>query len=346
MKTKSVKIGHVIIGGGFPVAVQTMWKKPLSKNTDEILSEIKRLKNMGCDILRFSVPDSTSSEYLGKLIPDSVIPLVADIHFDYKLALECIGFGIQKVRINPGNIGALWKVEEIVRAASDKNVPIRVGVNGGSLPRDLQNYGNRADAMVLAAERELNVFEKLGFKDVVFSLKSSDIESTVSANSAFSEKYQYPLHLGVTEAGPLIPGIVKSTIALTKLLAQGIGDTIRVSLSDEPVNEVIAGNEILKASGLKNDGVSIISCPRCGRASFDTHKFVKKLEPLLYSLKKNISIAIMGCIVNGPGEARDADLGITGSGDNVVIFRKGKIIHRIKASEAVKIFTEELGKID
>ena len=346
MKTKSVKIGHVIIGGGFPVAVQTMWKKPLVKNKDEILFEIKRLKETGCDILRFSVPDSMSAQYLGNLVPESVLPLVADIHFDYKLALDCIGFGIQKVRINPGNIGALWKVEEIVRAASDKNVPIRVGVNGGSLPRDLRNHKNRAEAMVLAAERELNVFEKLRFKDVVFSLKSSDIESTVDANILFSEKYNYPLHLGVTEAGPLIPGIVKSTIALTELLKQGIGDTIRVSLSDEPVNEVITGNEILKASGLKKGGVSIISCPKCGRASFDTHAFVKKLEPLLYSLKKDISVAIMGCIVNGPGEAGDADLGITGSGDNVVIFRKGKIIHRIKASEAFEIFTEELEKID
>ena len=287
-----------------------------------------------------------SAQYLGNLVPESVLPLVADIHFDYKLALDCIRFGIQKVRINPGNIGALWKVEEIVHAASDKNVPIRVGVNGGSLPRDLRNYGNKAEAMVLAAERELNVFEKLMFKDVVFSLKSSDIESTVDANILFSEKYNYPLHLGVTEAGPLIPGIVKSTIAFTELLKRGIGDTIRVSLSDEPVNEVIAGNEILKASGFKKGGVSIISCPKCGRASFDTHDFVKKLEPLLYSLKKDISVAIMGCIVNGPGEAGDADLGITGSGNNVVIFRKGKIIHRIKASEAVEIFTEELERIE
>ncbi len=297
-------------------------------------------------MVRFSVPDSMSSDYLGKIIPESVLPIVADIHFDYKRALECINYGVQKVRINPGNIGALWKVEEIVRAASGNGVPVRVGVNGGSLPRDLQKEVNRAKAMVSAAERELEVFEKLGFKDVVFSLKSSDIESTVEANVLFSEKYDFPLHLGVTEAGPLVPGIVKSTAALTRLLRMGVGDTLRVSLSDDPVTEVIAGSEILKASGLQRDGVSIISCPRCGRSSFDTHSFVKKLEPLLYRSSKNISVAIMGCIVNGPGEARDADLGITGSGRNVVIFKKGKIIHRIDASEALEIFTKELEKID
>ncbi len=346
MKTKSVKIGNVIIGGGFPVAVQTMWKKPLNANMDAVVSEIDNLKAIGCDIIRFSVPDSESASYLGEIVSQSALPLVADIHFDYKLALECISYGMQKIRINPGNIGALWKVEEIVKAASDRNIPLRVGVNGGSLPRNLQKMENRAEAMVLAAEQELAVFERLGFKDVVFSLKSSDIQSTVDANIIFSEKYDYPLHLGVTEAGPLVPGVVKSAIALSKLLEKGIGDTIRVSLSDEPDMEVIAGNEILKASGLKKNGVSIVSCPRCGRASFDTHSFVKEIEPLLYTLRTDITVAIMGCIVNGPGEAKDADLGITGSGENVVIFRKGVIIHRIKSSEAVEIFTKELRNIE
>ncbi len=342
MKTNSVKIGDSIIGGGFPVAVQSMWKVPLSSDTEGIVEGIRELKKIGCDIMRFSVPDSKSAEYLIPIIQRSSIPVVADIHFDYKLALQCISYGVDKIRINPGNIGVEWKVRDVVRAAQDKNIPIRVGVNTGSLPKDLLKMKDKAQAMVLAAERELEIFERVGFKEVVFSLKASDINTTVEANSIFSEKYRYPLHLGVTEAGPLIPGIVKSAFAISRLLAMGIGDTIRVSLSDNPSTEVIAGREILKAAGLMKTGVRIISCPRCGRASFDTHSFVKELEPFLYGLKKNISVAIMGCIVNGPGEAREADLGITGSGDKIVIFRKGEIIHRINPESAVETFKREL----
>ncbi len=344
MKTRSVKIGSILIGGGFPVAVQTMWKTPLTDDKDFFLSGIRNLKDLGCDIIRFSVPDIKSAEYLKAIIPESEMAIVADIHFDYRIALKCIDSGIHKIRINPGNIGAQWKIEEVIRAASDNCVPIRVGVNGGSLPRELQKMKNQADAMVIAAENELEIFERMGFKDVVFSLKSSDISTTVNANIIFSQKYDYPLHLGVTEAGPLIPGIVKSSVALSKLLENGIGDTIRVSLSDEPDTEVIAAGEILKSAGLGKRGVSIISCPRCGRASFNTHDFIKKIEPVLYRSKKNISVAVMGCIVNGPGEARHADLGITGSGDKIVIFKKGKVLHSLKLDEAEATFVKELEK--
>ncbi len=345
METNSVKIGEKIIGGGFPIAIQTMWKSPLTDDIESVLTELEELADIGTDIIRFAVPDIEDAYLLSEVSKQSIIPVVADIHFDYKIALKCIEGGVNKIRINPGNIGASWKVEEVIRAALDNSIPIRVGVNGGSLPSSLRNRDDLAEAMVEAAEMELNVFEKLNFKDVVFSLKSSDINSTVMANQIFSKKYSYPLHLGVTEAGPLIPGIIKSSIALSSLIKSNIGDTIRVSLSDTMKNEVIAAREILKSSGKDSLGVNIVSCPRCGRASFNTHEFLLSVENNLQKIKKNISVAVMGCIVNGPGEARHADLGITGSGDNVVIFRKGKIVRKGKPANAVEMFIEELGKI-
>ena len=345
MNTKSVKIGEKIIGGGFPIAIQTMWKEPLTDNIQYILNEIQELADIGTDIIRFAVPDIEDAIILSEISKKSIIPVVADIHFDYKIALKCIEGGISKIRINPGNIGVSWKVEEVVKASLDNSIPIRVGVNGGSLPSSLRNRQDLPQAMVEAAEMELNIFEKLNFKDVVFSLKSSDINSTVMANQIFSKKYSYPLHLGITEAGPLIPGIVKSAIALNTLIRNNIGDTIRVSLSDTMRNEVLTAREILKSSGKDSLGVNIVSCPRCGRASFNTHDFLITVEKNLQKIKKNISIAVMGCIVNGPGEARHADLGITGSGENIVIFRKGKIVRKGHSSNAVDIFIEELGKL-
>ncbi len=344
MKTKSIKIGNQIIGSGFPIAIQTMWKSPLTNDIQPILLELKELNEIGADIVRFAVPDMDDAVILSDISKKSLIPLVADIHFDYKIALKCIEGGVHKIRINPGNIGSSWKVEEVIRAAIDMATPIRVGVNGGSLPSSLRNRTDLPEAMVEAAEMELNIFEKLNFKDVVFSLKSSDIDSTVMANQIFSKKYSYPLHLGVTEAGPLIPGIVKSSIALNTLIRAGIGDTIRVSLSDTMQNEVFAAREILKSSGKESQGVNIVSCPRCGRASFNTHEFLLSIEADLQKIKKNVSIAVMGCIVNGPGEARHADLGITGSGDNIVIFKKGEIVGKGDSSQAAAMFTKELEK--
>jgi (E)-4-hydroxy-3-methylbut-2-enyl-diphosphate synthase len=344
METNKVKIGNKIIGGGFSIAIQTMWKSPLTNNINSILSEIKELAEIGTDIIRFAVPDIDDADILSEISKKSIIPVVADIHFDYRIALKCIQGGIHKIRINPGNIGASWKVEEVLRAAMDKSVPIRVGVNGGSLPSSLRDRKDLALAMVEAAEMELNIFEKLNFKDVVFSLKSSDINSTVKSNQMFSKKYTYPLHLGLTEAGPLIPGIVKSSIALNLMINENIGSTIRVSLSDTMRNEVLTAREILKSTGRTSLGVNIVSCPRCGRASFNTHDFLTAIELKLQKIQKNISIAVMGCIVNGPGEARHADLGITGSGENIVIFRKGKIVKKGAASKAIELFIEELDK--
>jgi len=276
MKTRTVFVGDVPIGGDAPVTVQTMWKEPLDADLASVADRIRRMKEMGCAFLRFAVPDEKAAERLSELAGISPLPLVADIHFDYRLALACIRGGVQKVRINPGNIGAEWKVREVLQTAKDHNTPIRVGVNSGSLPRKLKDEPDIAAAMLKAAEDELEIFERLGFASLVFSLKASDINTTVRANELFAASHPYPLHLGVTEAGPMIPGIVKSSVAMTRLLEKGIGGTIRVSLSDSPESEIVAGIEILGAAGLKRNRPQIISCPRCGRATFDTHASGKR----------------------------------------------------------------------
>jgi len=345
METKKVYIGSAAIGGDAPVTVQTMWKEPLKGDMQIVLKRIDQMKSLGCEILRFAVPDERAADELVGLAQKSSIPLVADIHFDYRLALQCIRGGVQKIRINPGNIGAAWKVHEVIEAAREHRTPIRVGVNSGSLPKHLQNESDIALAMLKAAEEELDIFEKQNFSMLVFSLKASDINTTVKANRLFAEAHPYPLHLGVTEAGPMIPGIVKSSVAMTRLLGEGIGSTIRVSLSDSPENEIIAGMEILKAAGLGPRRPHIISCPRCGRATFDTHSFMEKISPVLYALEKEVTVAVMGCVVNGPGEARHADLGITGAGREIILFKQGKILRRVPPEKAYDTFIEELQKL-
>jgi (E)-4-hydroxy-3-methylbut-2-enyl-diphosphate synthase len=279
---------------------------------------------------------------LGGLARVSPLPLVADIHFDWRIALRCLDYPIAKIRVNPGNIGERWKVEEVVAKARDKGVPIRIGVNGGSLPEDLRGAPDRAAAIVEAAEREVAAFEELGFGDVVVSMKSSDVAETLRANRLFASRHDYPLHIGVTEAGPLVQGVARNAAALAPLLSEGIGETIRVSLSDSMENEIIAGREILACAGLGRGGVRLISCPRCGRATFDTHAFTARWANRLYALGKDATVAVMGCVVNGPGEGRHADLGITGAGDKVVIFRKGEIARTIRPEEADTVFEEEL----
>ncbi len=335
-----------MIGGSWPVSIQTMWKSTLDLSEagamDQVLSRIRNLSELGCDILRFAVPDLDATESLGRLALASPMPLVADIHFDWRIALRCMDFPIAKVRINPGNIGARWKVEEVVAKARNTGTAIRIGVNAGSLPEDLRGKTDRAAAIVEAAEREVGVFDELGFSNVLVSMKVSDVAETIAANRLFAARHDIPLHLGVTEAGPLIPGIVRNTAALVPLLGEGIGATIRVSLSDTMENEVIAAREILSCAGMRSGGVRIVSCPRCGRAGFDTHEFTRTWAPRLYALKKDIVVAVMGCVVNGPGEARHADLGITGAGDKVVIFRKGEVVRRVTPSEADEAFRQEL----
>lgn len=346
MKTRVVKIGNLLVGGDYPVVVQTMWKEPLRPGPqEEILASIDKLKSLGCGILRFAVPDIEAAELLGRLALSSPLPLVADIHFDWRIALRCMDFPIAKIRVNPGNIGSRAKVEEVVRKAQGQGVPIRIGVNGGSLPHDLRDAADLSEAMVTAAEREMEILESLRFRDYLVSMKSSDVAATLEANRRFASRHDVPLHLGVTEAGPLIPGVVKNAVALHDLLSEGIGATLRVSLSDAVEKEVIAGREILAVSGGARKGVCLVSCPRCGRSGFDVHGFLSRWQERLYSLDKDVTIAVMGCVVNGPEEARHADLGITGAGDKVIVFRRGKIARTISAEEADTVFEEELSRL-
>ena len=348
----------VLIGGGHPVVIQTMWKDRLSfdnlrgKAGKALICRIMSLEAMGCGLLRFAVPAPEDADVLGELAAQISLPICADIHFDYKIALRCLDFPIAKIRINPGNIGGKEKVREVLGKAADKGIPIRIGVNAGSLPApqrslrdDISRGKSVAELLVEAAMRELAIFDEFGFKHFLVSMKASSIADTIQANRLFRNSSDVPLHIGVTEAGPLISGSVRNTAALLPLLAEGIGDTIRVSLSDTMENEVIAAREILNAAG---DKAVIVSCPRCGRNSFDTIAFAERWKTRLYSLRKDCTVAIMGCAVNGPGEAKHADLGITGAGNSIIIFRKGKIVKTIRSAndeDVDRIFEEELGKL-
>ena len=345
------KTKRIEIGGTSPVSIQTMWKEGiipvLSDNNvlDSILLRIDELSRVGCDLIRFAVPDMESAKALCFIAENTSMPLVADIHFDYKLALECLKGNVAKIRINPGNIGSRANVEKVVNACKEKGAAIRIGVNSGSLPQDIlaqvrENKISRAEGLALTAAREAEIFNELNFNSVVVSMKASSVEETILANESFATKFDIPLHIGVTEAGPLISGVVKSTIAFTHLLNENIGSTIRVSLSDTPINEVITGREILRETGKRPDGVKLISCPRCGRLGFDVHSFVTRWQTELLSLNKNITVAVMGCVVNGPGEGKHADLGICGAGDSVMIFKHGQICCTLRADNSIQ--NEEL----
>ena len=341
------KTKRIEIGGTSPVSIQTMWKEGiipvLSDNNvlDSILLRIDELSRVGCDLIRFAVPDMESAKALCLIAENTSMPLVADIHFDYKLALECLKGNVAKIRINPGNIGSRANVEKVVNACKEKGAAIRIGVNSGSLPQDIlaqvrDNKISRAEGLALTAAREAEIFNELNFNSVVVSMKASSVEETILANESFASKFDIPLHIGVTEAGPLISGVVKSTIAFTHLLNENIGSTIRVSLSDTPMNEVITGREILRETGKRPDGVKLISCPRCGRLGFDVHSFVTRWQTELLSLNKNITVAVMGCVVNGPGEGKHADLGICGAGDSVMIFKHGQIYCTLRADNSIQ----------
>ncbi|HPE88760.1 MAG TPA: flavodoxin-dependent (E)-4-hydroxy-3-methylbut-2-enyl-diphosphate synthase [Spirochaetales bacterium] len=344
--TRPVKVGRVIVGGGHRPSVQTMWKAPLrSGGLEAVAAGIRGLEALGCDILRFSTPDLDQAELLGALASMVDLPLVADIHFDWRIALRCLDFPIAKIRVNPGNLGEPWKLREVAAKAADKGVPIRIGVNAGSLPADLRDEPDRGKAIVAAAEREVAALDGLGFRDVIVSMKASGVEETVRANRLFAAKYDIPLHIGVTEAGPLVQGCVRSAAAIYPLLLDGVGDTIRVSLSDDPSNEVIAGVELVALATGSRSSADIVSCPRCGRAGFDTHAFTERWRERIYSIRKPITVAVMGCVVNGPGEARHADIGITGAGDKVMVFRKGEITRTCAPEDADTVFGEELARL-
>ncbi|KAB3536938.1 flavodoxin-dependent (E)-4-hydroxy-3-methylbut-2-enyl-diphosphate synthase [Alkaliphilus pronyensis] len=345
-KTRVVKCGNVFVGGDNPVSVQSMTTTD-PKQVDATVKQINELEDAGCDIVRVAVPSIDSAYHLNIIKNRTNIPIVADIHFDYRIALEAINQGVDGLRLNPGNIGHENRVREVVKAAKLKDIPIRIGVNAGSLEKHLlDKYGHpTAEAMVESALNHVEILEKLDFYDTVISLKSSDAIMTVKAYEMISEKVGYPLHLGITEAGTVWAGTIKSAIGIGALLIKGIGDTIRVSLTGNPVEEVRVGRQILKSLGIIQNEITIISCPTCGRCQIDLIQLANKIEERIGGLKKPIKLAIMGCAVNGPGEAREADIGIAGGVGSVLLFKKGEIIKKIKEEDAIEVLLQEIEKM-
>ena len=334
MMTRQINVGGVKIGGGAPVVIQSMLN---SKTTDVegSLEQIRRLKAAGCQIARLSVQNQEAARGFAEICKESELPLVADIHFDYKLAIAAAEGGASKIRINPGNIGGEDRVKAVVDVCRDKRIPIRIGVNGGSLDKKLlEKYGHpTAEALVESAFEHLELLEKQGFYDTCVSMKSSTVPTMVAAARLFRSKCDYPLHIGVTETGPVKMGMIKSAMGIGTLLLDGIGDTIRVSLTDDPVQEVYAARDILKAAGLRKDGVNIISCPTCGRTQIDLIGLVNQVDKALNNCEKPLTVAVMGCIVNGPGEAREADIGIAGGDGFGMIFEKGIQVEKLPYDE-------------
>ena len=328
--TRRITVGGVTIGGGAPVVIQSMLNTKTT-NVDASLAQILALKNAGCQVARLSVQNMEAARSFADICQGSELPLVADIHFDYKLALAAAEGGASKIRINPGNIGGEDRVRAVVDACKDKKIPIRIGVNGGSLDkRLLEKYGHpTAEALVESAFEHLELLEKNGFYDTCVSMKSSTVATMVAAARLFRSKCDYPLHIGVTETGPVKMGMIKSAMGIGALLLDGIGDTIRVSLTDDPVQEVYAAKDILRAAGLYKEGANIISCPTCGRTQIDLISLVNRVYEALKDCKKSITVAVMGCVVNGPGEAREADIGIAGGDGWGMIFEKGEQVEKL-----------------
>ncbi len=345
-KTENFSIVKIKIGSDNPVTVQSMVSVP-STDISGTVEQVRRLKEVGCDIVRIAVPDMESVQLVDAIKSEVDIPLVADIHFDYKLALACADAGIDKIRINPGNIGDESRVKEVANACANKGICIRIGVNSGSLEKNiLKKYGSpTAEAIVESALYHASLLEKFDFNNIVLSLKSSNAEIAYKAYSLVAEKSRYPLHLGVTEAGTRYNGIIKSSAVLGGLLLNGIGDTIRISLTDDPVEEVKAGIALLKSLGLRNEGPTIVSCPTCGRTRINLIKIADEVERRLVGCKKNIKVAVMGCVVNGPGEAREADIGIAGGEGCGVLIKKGEIIKKVGEDKLVDTLIEEIERM-
>lgn len=344
--SRQVKAGNVLIGGDAPVTIQSMLSRPASDIAGNVAQAVA-LEKAGCEIVRVAIPDMEAVALVEAIKKEITIPLVADIHFDYRLALECVAAGIDKVRINPGNIGDKSRVRAVVKACRAKNIPIRIGVNGGSLEKEiLQKYGApTAMALVESAMGHAALLEEQDFYDTVISIKSSDVKTMVDAYRLAAERCDYPLHLGVTEAGTERMGLIKSAAGIGSLLMDGIGDTIRVSLTDDPAKEILAAKDILKAIGVRDDGVKIVSCPTCGRTSIDLIGLANEVEERLRDCKKPLTVAVMGCAVNGPGEAREADIGIAGGKGEALLFKKGEIIGKFPEKEIVNILIREIEKM-
>jgi len=345
-KTIKVRIGNIFIGGDSPVTVQSMTNTKTS-DTVATVRQIKKLQEAGCDIVRVAVPDMQSALAMEQIKREVSIPVVADIHFDYRLAITAMEKGADKVRINPGNIGSKDRVKSVVSCAKERGIPIRIGVNSGSLEKDLlEKYrGVTPEALVESALRHVSILERLNFNDIVISLKAADVPLTIAAYKLMSEKVSYPLHVGVTEAGTTYAGTIKSAVGIGALLAYGIGDTIRVSLTGDPVEEVKAGKAILKSLGLYRRGAELISCPTCGRTKINLIAIAEQVEKALENVDKPIKVAVMGCAVNGPGEAREADIGIAGGDGCALLFKHGEILRKVPEDRIVEELLNETDKL-
>lgn len=343
-KSKQISIGNVKIGGDAPISVQSMCNTD-TRNIEATLNQINELAAKGCELVRLAVLNQEAADAIKDIVKKSPVPLIADIHFDYKLAIKCINNGINALRLNPGNIGKRENVEKVVTLAKQQQIPIRIGVNAGSLEKDLLDKDiPLSEKMVLSALGHIKILEDLDFDLIKVSLKSSDVLTTIEAYRSIAEKVPYPLHLGVTEAGTLRGGLIKSSVGLGTLLAEGIGDTIRVSLTENPVEEVSAGFDILKSLGLRERGVNFVSCPTCGRTQIDLIGLAKKVEERFKDFDKPITIATMGCAVNGPGEARHADFGIAGGINEGIVFKKGEIIAKVPEKDLLTKLEEVIRK--
>ena len=338
-----VNIGGVKIGGNESIKIQSMTNTD-TRDVEKTVSQIKALENAGCEIIRCAVPDMEAADAMGEIRKRISIPLVADIHFDYRLALKCMKLGVNKIRINPGNIGSHDRVREVVECAKFYGVPLRIGVNGGSLEKDLvEKYKHPvAEALVESAFRHVDILDSLNFHDTVVSIKVSDVPEMMAAYRLFHEKSDLPLHVGVTEAGTERMGVIKSAVGIGGLLSEGIGDTIRVSLTADPVSEIKAAKDLLRVLGLRKGGVELVSCPTCGRTQIDLISIAKEVEKRLENVDKNIKVAVMGCVVNGPGEARDADVGIAGGNGEGLVFKKGEILRKVPEEMLVEELMKEI----
>lgn len=345
-KTRKIKVGNTFIGGDSKVTVQSMTNTD-TRDPEATLAQIRALMVAGCEIVRLAVPDMEAADALARITPLIPIPVVADIHFDYRLAIRSIENGISKLRINPGNIGGRDKIRLLADMCSEKSIPIRIGVNSGSLEKDiLEKYGRvTPEALVESAIRNVELLDEVNFNDIIISIKSSDVLTMMESYRLLSKKVDYPLHLGVTEAGTLWRGTIKSSIGIGGLLSEGIGDTIRVSLTGDPIEEIKAGREILKATGHLKEGIEFVSCPTCGRTQIDLIGIANQVEEALKDSKKHIKVAVMGCVVNGPGEAREADIGIAGGNGVGLIFKKGMIIRKVSEAELVPALLAEIEKL-
>ncbi|MCD8152091.1 MAG: flavodoxin-dependent (E)-4-hydroxy-3-methylbut-2-enyl-diphosphate synthase [Clostridiales bacterium] len=343
MKTREIAIGDVTIGGNHPIAIQSMTNTK-TQDVEATVAQIHRLEQAGCQIVRCTVPDEEAARALARIKKQIHIPLVADIHFDYRMAIAAMENGADKIRINPGNIGSAEKLRAVVKVAGERNIPLRVGVNSGSLERDLiEKYGGvTAEGLVESALDKVHMIEDCGYQNLIISIKSSDVLMCVRAHELISGKTDYPLHVGITEAGTVFSGNIKSAIGLGLILHQGIGDTIRVSLTGDPVEEILSAKQILRTLGLAHGGVEVVSCPTCGRTSIDLISLANQVESMVTGIPLDIKVAVMGCVVNGPGEAREADIGICGGKGEGLIIRRGEVIKRVPENQLLEALRYEL----